>query len=233
MKSRVVAFLIYFGLSAMGGLAQSRLIVSAPDSLSFLLFVDNAQINTVPVSTIHLSKLNVGKHNIKVVVQSQESVLSLTTKNLISHSLSVSVVNNKLELLISGELKIQAKSFQNWKNGSLPSLVKDSVYVGKKGCDKPAIASKVDSIVLILKSKSFDTERKMVACMQLEADCFLVKDIVKIISTIELEENRMDCIVASLTQVYDLAVISELLNLVILERNKEALQQKISQLQNQ
>jgi hypothetical protein len=233
MKSRVVAFLIYFGLSAMGGLAQSRLIVSAPDSLSFLLFVDNAQINTVPVSTIHLSKLNVGKHNIKVVVQSQESVLSLTTKNLISHSLSVSVVNNKLELLISGELKIQAKSFQNWKNGSLPSLVKDSVYVGKKGCDKPAIASKVDSVVLILKSKSFDTERKMVACMQLEADCFLVKDIVKIISTIELEENRMDCIVASLTQVYDLAVISELLNLVILERNKEALQQKISQLQNQ
>ena len=150
-----------------------------------------------------------------------------------SHSLSVSVVNSKLELLISGELKIQAKSFQNWKNGSLPSLVKDSVYVGKKGCEKPAIASKVDSIVSILKSKSFDTERKMVARMQLEADCFLVKDIVKIISTIELEENRMDCIVASLTQVYDLAVISELLNLVILERNKEAIQQKISQLQNQ
>jgi hypothetical protein len=233
MKSRVVAFLIYFGLSAMGGLAQSRLIVSAPDSLSFLLFVDNAQINTVPVSTIHLSKLNVGKHNIKVVVQSQESVLSLTTKNLISHSLSVSVVNSKIELLISGELKIQAKSFQNWKNGSLPSLVKDSVYVGEKGCEKPAMASKVDSIVSILKSKSFDTERKMVGRMQLEADCFLVKDIVKIISTIELEENRMDCIVASLTQVYDLAVISELLNLVILERNKEAIQQKISQLQNQ
>jgi hypothetical protein len=195
--------------------------------------VDNAQINTVPVSAIHLSKLNVGKHNIKVVVQSQESVLSLTTKNLISHSLSVSVVNNKLELLISGELKIQAKSFQNWKNGSLPSLVKDSVYVGEKGCEKPAMASKVDSIVSNLKSKSFDTERKMVARMQLEADCFLVKDIVKIISTIELEENRMDCIVASLTQVYDLAVISELLNLVILERNKEAIQQKISQLQNQ
>ena len=233
MKSRVVVFLIFFGLSAMGGFAQSRLIVSSPDSLSFLLFVDNAQINTVPVSAIHLSKLNVGKHNIKVVVQAQESLLSLTTKNLISHSLSVSVVNSKLELLISGELKIQAKSFQNWKNGSLPSLVKDSVYVGKKGCEKPAMASKVDSIVSNLKSKSFDTERKMVARMQLEADCFLVKDIVKIISTIELEENRMDCIVASLTQVYDLAVISELLNLVILERNKEAIQQKISQLQNQ
>ena len=233
MKSKVVAFIIYFGLSAMGVFAQSRLIVSSPDSLSFLLFVDNAQINTVPVSAIHLSKLNVGKHNIKVVVQAQESLLSLTTKNLISHSLSVSVVNSKLELLISGELKIQAKSFQNWKNGSLPSLVKDSVYVGKKGCEKPAMASKVDSIVSNLKSKSFDTERKMVARMQLEADCFLVKDIVKIISTIELEENRMDCIVSSLSQVYDIELINELLELVILERNKEAIQQKISQLQNQ
>ena len=233
MKSKVVAFIIYFGLSAMGVFAQSRLIVSSPDSLSFLLFVDNAQINTVPVSAIHLSKLNVGKHNIKVVVQAQESLLSLTTKNLISHSLSVSVVNSKLELLISGELKIQAKSFQNWKNGSLPSLVKDSVYVGKKGCEKPAMASKVDSIVSNLKSKSFDTERKMVARMQLEADCFLVKDIVKIISTIELEENRMDCIVSSLSQVYDIELINELLELVILERNKEAIQQKILQLQNQ
>jgi hypothetical protein len=233
MKSRgvvLVAFVLFQALNVGG---QSKLVVNAPDSLSFLLFVDNAQMNTAPVSSIQLSKLNVGKHNVKVVVQSQEALLSLTTKNLISHSLSVSVVNSKLELVTSGELKLQAKAFQYWKNGSLPISLKDSVYVGKKGCDKPAIASKVDSIVLILKSKSFDTERKMVARMQLEVDCFLVKDIVKIISTIELEENRMDCIVASLTQVYDLAVISELLNLVILERNKEALQQKISQLQNQ
>ena len=51
--------------------------------------------------------------------------------------------------------------------------------------------------------------------------------------SIELEENRMDCISASLDHVYDLTAINELLELVILERNKEALQQKISQLQNQ
>jgi hypothetical protein len=69
--------------------------------------------------------------------------------------------------------------------------------------------------------------------MHLQETCFLVKDIVKIISTIELEENRMDCIVTSLNQVYDLEHINELIELVILERNKEAIQQKISQLQNQ
>jgi hypothetical protein len=73
----------------------------------------------------------------------------------------------------------------------------------------------------------------MIARMQLQESCFHVKDIVRIISTIELEENRMDCIVASLNQVYDLEHINELLDLVILERNKEAIQQKISQLQNQ
>ena len=43
----------------------------------------------------------------------------------------------------------------------------------------------------------------------------------------------MDCIVSSLSQVYDIELINELLELVILERNKEAIQQKISQLQNQ
>lgn len=233
MKSRgvvLVAFVLFQALNVGG---QSKLVVNAPDSLSFLLFVDNAQMNTAPVSSIQLSKLNVGKHNVKVVVQSQEALLSLTTKNLISHSLSVSVVNSKLELVTSGELKLQAKAFQFWNNNAIPVASKDSVYVGKKGCESPASSSTVDSLVNTLQSKSFDTERKMIARMQLEADCFLVKDIVKIISTIELEENRMDCIAASLTKVYDLAVISELLNLVILERNKEALQQKISQLQNQ
>ena len=91
----------------------------------------------------------------------------------------------------------------------------------------------VDSLVAVLHSKSFDTERKMIARMQLQESCFQVMDIVKIISTIELEENRMDCIVTSLSQVYDLELINELLDLVILERNKEAIQQKISQLQNQ
>ena len=233
MKNRGVAVILFCLLNAMNAFAQSKLIVSSPDSLSFLLFVDNAQMNTAPVSSIQISKLNVGKHSIKVVVQSQESIFSLNAKNLVSHSLSVSVVNNKLELVTSGELKLQTKAFQFWNNNSLPVEKKESVYVGKTGCETPASAATADSIISVLKSKSFDTERKMIARMQLESDCFLVKDVVGIISTIELEENRMDCISAALGHVYDLAAINDLLELLILERNKEAIRQKISQLQNQ
>ena len=231
--SRGLILLAFVLSQALSVGAQAKLVVNAPDSLSFLLFVDEVQFNTVPVSTIQVSQLNVGKHNVKVVVQAQESIFLLSAKNLFSHSFSVSVLNNKLELVPSGELKLQAKAFQFWNNNAIPVASKDSVYVGKKGCENPAATSTVDSLVTFLHSKSFDTERKTIARMQLEADCYVVKDIIKIISTIELEENRMDCISASLNHVYDLAVINELLELVILERNKEALQQKISQLQNQ
>jgi len=233
MKNRVGVIICICLLSAFGGYAQSKLIVSAPDSLPFLLFVDDSQINTAPVSSIQLSKLTVGKHNLKVIVQAQEAILLVTSKNLISHSFSISVLNNKLELVPSGELKLQAKSFQLWKNGAVPTKKDEIVYRGEMGCEKPASESQVDSLVAVLQSKSFDTERKMIARMQLQESCFRVKDIVKIISTIELEENRMDCIVTSINQVYDLEQINELLELVILERNKEAIQQKISQLQNQ
>jgi hypothetical protein len=233
MKSRGLILLAFVLSQALSVGAQAKLLVNAPDSLSFLLFVDEVQFNTVPVSSIQVSQLNVGKHNVKVVVQSQESIFLLSAKNLFSHSFSVSVLNNKLELVPSGELKLQAKAFQFWNNNVIPVASKDSVYVGKKGCENPASETAVDSIVAVLYSKSFDTERKMIARGQLESDCYLVKDIVQIISTIELEENRMDCISASLDHVYDLTAINELLELVILERNKEALQQKISQLQNQ
>ena len=207
MKSRGSILLVFVLFQAFSVGAQAKLAVSAPDSLSFLLFVDDVQFNTVPVSSIQVSKMNVGKHNVKV--------------------------NSKLELVPSGELKLQAKAFQFWQNSAIQIETNDNVYAGKKGCEKPASSSTVDSLVNVLHSKSFDTERKMIARMQLQSDCFLVKDIVKIISTIELEENRMDCIVSSLSQVYDIELINELLELVILERNKEALQQKISQLQNQ
>jgi len=233
MKSSGIVLIIVFFLAACKLEAQSKLVVNAPDSLSFLLFVDDVQFNTVPVSSIQISKVNVGKHNVKVIVDAQESIFLLNAKNLFSHSFSVSVVNNKLELVPSGELKLQAKAFQFWQNSAIPVETNDNVYIGKKGCESPASTSTIDSLVSVLHSKSFDTERKMIARMQLESDCFQVKDIIKIISTIELEENRMDCIVVSLTQVYDLAAINELLELVILERNKEAIQQKISQLQNQ
>jgi len=233
MKSRGSIWLVFVLFQAFSVGAHAKLAVSAPDSLSFLLFVDEVQFNTVPVSSIQVSKMNVGKHNVKVVVQAQESIFLLNAKNLFSHSLSVSVVNSKLELVPSGELKLQAKAFQFWQNSAIPVTTNDNVYVGRKGCENPASETAVDSIVAVLHSKSFDTERKMIARMQLQSDCFLVKDIVKIISTIELEENRMDCIVSSLSQVYDIELINELLELVILERNKEALQQKISQLQNQ
>jgi hypothetical protein len=233
MKNRVFVLFAIAMFQAYNVGAQSKLLVNAPDSLSFLLFVDDVQFNTVPVSSIQVSKVNVGKHNVKVVVQSQESIFLLNAKNLFSHSFSVSVLNNKLELIPSGELKLQAKAFQFWQNSAIPVATNDNVYVGKKGCENPASETSVDSLVALLHSKSFDTERKMIARMQLQESCFHVKDIVRIISTIELEENRMDCIVASLNQVYDLEHINELLDLVILERNKEAIQQKISQLQNQ
>jgi hypothetical protein len=233
MKSRGVVLVAFFLFQAFNVGAQSKLVVNAPDSLSFLLFVDDVQCNTVPVSSIQVSKVNVGKHNVKVVVEAQESIFLLNAKNLFSHSFSVSVLNSKLELVPSGELKLQAKAFQFWNNNAIPVASKDSVYVGKKGCESPASSSTVDSLVNALQSKSFDTERKMIARMQLDADCFQVKDIVKIISTIELEENRMDCIVAALGHVYDLSAINGLLELVILERNKEAIRQKISQIQNQ
>jgi hypothetical protein len=233
MKSRGLILLVFVLFQAFSVGAQAKLAVSAPDSLSFFLFVDDVQFNTVPVSSIQVSKVNVGKHNVKVVVQSQESIFLLNAKNLFSHSFSVSVVNSKLELVPSGELKLQAKAFQFWQNSSIQNETNDNVYVGRKGCENPASETAVDSLVAVLHSKSFDTERKMIARMQLQSDCFFVKDVVKIISTIELEENRMDCIVSSLSQVYDIELINELLELVILERNKEAIQQKISQLQNQ
>ena len=233
MKNRGVVVIVICLLNVFSSFGQSKLVLNAPVSLSFLLFVDEAQINKVPISSIHISKLKIGKHNVKVLVQAQEAMFLLNAKNLVSHSFTVSVLNNKLELVPSGELKLQARAFQFWQNSSIQNETNDNVYVGRKGCENPASETAVDSLVAVLHSKSFDTERKMIARMQLQSDCFLVKDVVKIISTIELEENRMDCIVASLNQVYDLEHINELLELVILERNKEALQQKISQLQNQ
>jgi len=233
MKSRgfiLVAFVLF---QAFNVGAQSKLVVNAPDSLSFILFVDDVQFNTVPVSSIQVSSLNIGKHNVKVVVDAQESIFLLNAKNLLSHSFTVSVLNNKLELVPSGDLKLQPKAFQFWSNIAIPLPSEDSVYVGKRGCENPASETTVDSLIAVLRAKSFDTERKMVARMQLEANCYWVKDIVNIISTIELEENRMDCIVAALRHVCDLAAINGLLDLVILERNKETIRQKISQIQNQ
>jgi hypothetical protein len=233
MKNRGVVVFVFCLLNVLSSFGQGKLVLNAPDSLSFILFVDEAQVNTLPVNSIHVSKLNIGKHNVKVVVQAQEAMFLLNAKNLVSHSFTVSVLNNKLELVPSGELKLQTKAFQFWQNSAIPVATDDNVYLGKKGCEVPADESTVDSLVNVLHSKSFDTERKMIARMQLQGNCFHVKDIVKIISTIELEENRMDCIVAALSQVYDVELIEELLELVILERNKEAIQQKISQLQNQ
>ncbi len=233
MKNRGVVVFVICLLNVFSSFGQSKLVVNAPDSLSFLLSIDEAQINAVPVSSIHISKLNIGKHSVKVVVQAQEAIFLLNAKNLVSHSFTVSVLNNKLELVPSGELKLQAKAFQFWQNSAIPVTTNDNVYVGKKGCENPASETSVDSLVAVLHSKSFDTERKMIARMQLQESCFQVKDVVRIISTIELEENRMDCIVPSLSQVYDIERINQLLELVILERNKEAIQHKISQLQNQ
>ena len=110
-----------------------------------------------------------------------------------------------------------------------------SVMTGETGAGKSLL---IDALELALGERA-DTELVRTgsakASVQLVADLSDSPAIREWCSaeSIELEENRMDCISASLDHVYDLTAINELLELVILERNKEALQQKISQLQNQ
>lgn len=211
--------------------AQSKLFVSAPDSIPFSLSVDGQILTNVEINSFQMAYLNPGKHTVLTKSKTGEATYTLTAKNLILHSLRFTYnASGALELVNTGDSKLTAAQFKLATPAavsapaSTPAPVDD--FASAK-CPVPFSSDSLQFVFTQIKNLHFDSQKRDLVNQVVSLGCFWVKDIVRLTSLVEMEENRMDCLSLATSHIYDTKNADQLLSLLFLPRNREILSNKL------
>lgn len=217
--------------TTLGAQAQSKLAVSAPDSIPFSLSVDGQLLNIVEVNSLQMAFLNPGKHTVVAKAKTGEATYSLTAKNLILHSLRFTYnTAGVLELVNTGDTKLTASQFKL----AAPAVVTVTAAVpaseddlASAKCPAPFSSDSLQVVLTQIKNLHFDSQKRDLVNQVLNLGCFWVKDIVTLTTLVEMEENRLDCLSNAVAHIYDQKNANQLLTLLFLPRNQELLSNKL------
>lgn len=210
--------------------AQSKLAVSAPDSIPFTLSVDGQILNSVEVNSLQMAYLNPGKHVVLAKSKVGEATYTLTAKNLVLHSLRFTFnATGALELVNTGDTKLTAAQFKLAAPSAVVSpsapVVADEFANAK--CPAPVSSDSLQAVQAQIKNLHFDSQKRDVVKQILSVGCFWVSDILALTNLVEMEENRMECLSLAVSHIYDTTNGNQLLNLLFLPRNREILSNKL------
>jgi|GEM_PF-1158064 len=206
--------------------AQSKLSISAPDSLAFTLFLDGAQMNNQAFSQLSIFEVGTGKHELKIKVAKLESVFQMNAKKLVHYQFQLTFANNLLQLLPVGESKLQASQFQILSSEPNP----EKIYGGLKGCEQALSLIEFESEIEKLKAMPFDSQRKQALKDLCRNKCLSANQVVSCLKLLELEENRLDAMIDVVSRIFDIENARQMLDLLYLDGNKILLDKHITQI---
>ncbi|MFM7770387.1 MAG: DUF4476 domain-containing protein [Bacteroidota bacterium] len=229
MKNKLNTLFVLFWVCLIPNFyAQSKLTLTAPDSLAFVASIDGRELNSVPMNYISIFEISSGKRELAVNVFGQEAKLNLNLKKLIHYQFKISCADNIFQILPIGETKCTALQFKKVKSNASP---KSEAYEGKKGCETPINDSTFEAHLIALKKLPFDAQRKTELNNLCLNYCLKVDQVSRCIELLEMEEGRVEVILACLPKIYDLVNAQNLLTLFYLEGNRKIVQNRINELQ--
>jgi hypothetical protein len=228
MKSNWFSFgvILMLCLISHAAVAQSKLSITAPDSLAFTLFLDGTQMNNQAFSQLSIFEVGAGKHELKIKVAKLEGVFSMTAKKFVHHQFQLAFSNNLLQLLPVGESKLQAGQFQIISSEPSP----EKIYGGLKGCEQALSLIDFETEVEKLKAMPFDSQRKQALKDLCRDKCLSADQVVSCLKLLELEENRLDAMIDVVSRIFDVENARQMLDLLYLDGNKILLDKHITQI---
>jgi hypothetical protein len=229
LKSTVKTLLAFFVLlPAQSLLAQVKLTVFAADSLPFVLYVQNEQINLKPVTEITLTALPAGKTSIKALVlgtASAEQVVNLKPQTQVSYEVK----------LVKTAWKIVPVSEAAW----IPVIEKtmsDSAFVATPVAETSTNARCTEAwntdAMNLLKTKIADQhfEAKKLELMKREigGNCIKVDQLLYLLSLLEIEDNKLSLAESLIPQAFDPQRLNLLESAFFLDKNKVRIRQNVA-----
>jgi len=225
MKKISAAIFVFF-ISVLA-FSQTKLSISAADSLAFQLSINNQKINTIGCSDMTLIPVTSGKTLLKVefsnpLIPAFEQSVEL--KPLMFQQFEIRRPKNKFLLFQIAESKI-ADSLNVLLNPATTDLddvtpIEEERYVGVKKCEEPMTTEEFNALKKNLESQTFEFKKFELLKDAFSIQCVTVEQLRYAITKLELEDNKVKIVELSKDNIYDFDRASSIAEDFFLERNK-------------
>jgi hypothetical protein len=219
IQSLTVALLLVIELRANG---QCRISVEAPDSLPFILTLNETAINQVPVLAITLDQNLSGKVNFKAGFPMRPELnfsQVITIKKGTFQSYNIERSKGTLKFVLTGESEIALPEFvtdsKSGESSNQPSADQHT------GCFPVADDLLYQSMLDDVAAQHFESKKLSILSDFASSQCIRMEQLRAMMSVLTQEDNKISLLAAAKNHIYDPEQIRDVLNEFFLARNKQ------------
>jgi hypothetical protein len=222
LKGTLFIFLVLIGLGAG---AQSKVAFHAPDSMTFVLSLNDVAVNIMPVSDIAIVPINAGKTKVKMTFTNSalgtlEQVLDFKDKVFVEYE--VRKVKTKLQyfLLAESPLLISTSMESTVAADSVAAQPSVPEYDGISKCNSPLNEVDFSHIKMELSKCNFELTRFEYLKKEIPNKCWKVDQLRYLLSQLDMEDNKIKILELATPSIYDFDRAQSIVDDFFLERNK-------------
>lgn len=219
----VLVLTCFIGLVAS---AQTKVAFHAPDSMTFILIIQDTPINTVHASDITLIWPVTGKTKVKMdflnpAMTDFEQFVEF--KPAMFQEFEIRKVKNKMQYFTVAEspfaLMVAPVSTDSTMS-EMPAVPVPAEYAGQSNCQSPISDVDFQSLKNELHDLNFEVKKYEFLKSKLTENCFRVDQIRYMLAQLALEDNKIKLLEVGKASIYDFDRASQIVDDFFLDRNK-------------
>lgn len=222
MKGTIVIFFVLIGL---GVGAQSKVAFHAPDSMTFLLSLNDVFVNNIPVSDIAIVPVNAGKTKVKMTFANEsvgtlEQILEIKDKSFMEYE--VRKVKNKLQFFLLAESPLLITEAMDLTLAADSAAAQAAIpeYSGSSKCSAPMNEVDFAHVKTDLAKCNFELTRFDYLKKTIPDQCWKVDQLRFLLSQLDMEDNKMKILELAKPSIFDFDRAPMIVDDFFLERNK-------------
>lgn len=206
--------------------SQVELSFSAPDTLGFLISINNDTINLKPVKEITFYSPLSGKQNIRVIFPYApllEFQQVINVKPYTSVQYTLNYAKNAFKFIAGGETMLDAQRFPKYVNSSTPKTIHEI----SKGCFPQSDQMLFESVLKSLEQNTMESRKLEIMKEYAGSQCIVVAQLRQLLGKLMQEDNKLELLAISRSHIYDPENLKNVLEDFFLERSKTKAEQII------
>lgn len=225
----LTAFLVSTLLSS-----QTRVSIKAPDSLAFVVYVNDQKVNNIPCLSITFDQSEFGKINFKTEFPGHEKsnfTQSLSLKKNSSTFYEIEKYKGSMKLALKSEsaLEVSITSAANTASigsqeitSDIPAIASDSTSgsVAGTGCSPEVSAELYQEMIQAVKENFFESRKLELMKNFISQNCVRVEQLRFMMSNLSMEDNKIILLKASNGRISDVNNLKKVEEDFFLQKNK-------------
>lgn len=219
----VILLCISFGLKAT---SQTKVAFHAPDSMSFVLIIQETPINSLHATDITLIWPMPGKTKVKMDFLNPEMPdfeQFVEFKPLMFQEFEMRMVKNKMQYFTVAEspfTPVVSITPTDTVAAAMPAASAPAEYAGNSKCTSPISDVDFQTLKNELHALNFEVKKYEFLKSKLTENCFRVDQIRYMLAQLALEDNKIKLLEVGKASIYDFDRANQIVDDFFLDRNK-------------